>query len=177
VLNHVTSVICHDDPAVILRETDRVLRETLGLAGGENVLDCGLEIALCCHHRPTGRLVFAGAGLSLFILGPDGLLEIKGDRQRLGFCKAFAGREYTDHIVEDVRGKRFYAITDGFLDEGGGEKGYGFGGKRFSEMLLAHAGRPMADQAALFEQTLAAHRGERKQRDDITLIGFAFKAR
>jgi serine phosphatase RsbU (regulator of sigma subunit) len=175
VLNHVTSVIRHDDPAVILRETDRLLRETLGLASGENVLDCGLEIALCCYNRATGRLVYAGAGLSLFILGPDGLREIKGDRQRLGFRQAFAGREYTDHVVEDTLGLRFYATTDGFLDEGGGEKGYGFGEKRFGEMLLAHARLPLADQAALFERTLAAHRGERKQRDDITLIGFAFK--
>jgi len=175
VLGHVTGVIGHDDPAVILRETDRVLRETLGLAADENVLDCGLEIALCCYNRATGGLVFAGAGLSLFILGPGGLREIKGDRQRLGFRQAFAGREYTAHVVGDTRGLRFYATTDGFLDEGGGEKGYGFGEKRFGEMLLAHAAIPMAAQAALFEETLSAHRGERKQRDDITLIGFAFK--
>jgi serine phosphatase RsbU (regulator of sigma subunit) len=175
VLSHVTSVIRHDDPAVILRETDRVLRETLGLAAGENVLDCGLEIALCCYNRATGALVFAGAGLSLFILGPDGLGEIKGDRQRLGFRQAFAGRDYTNHEVADVRGKRFYATTDGILDEAGGEKGYGFGEKRFGEMLLAHAGLPLAKQAARVEETLAAYRGERKQRDDVTLIGFAFK--
>jgi phosphoserine phosphatase RsbU/P len=175
VLGHVTSVICNDDPAVILRETDRVLRQTLGLdGGGENTLDCGLEIALCLYRRDKASLTFAGAGLSLFAQSGDGLREVKGDRQRLGFREAFAGREYTNHDLGDVRGVRFYATTDGFLDEGGGEKGYAFGVERFRAMLAEHGGLPMAEQAEVFERTLAAHRGARPRRDDVTLIGFAF---
>jgi serine phosphatase RsbU (regulator of sigma subunit)/ABC-type phosphate/phosphonate transport system substrate-binding protein len=176
VLNHVTSVMCNDDPAVVLRETDKVLRQTLGLnCSSENRLDCGLEIALCCYKRASRSLVFAGAGLSLFLLRGDELREIKGDRQRLGFRESFAGREYTNHVIEDVRGTRFYAATDGFLDEGGGEKGYCFGQERFRALLLAEAGRPMAGQAEAFLKTLAAYRGERKQRDDVTLVGFTLQ--
>lgn len=172
VLNHVVGVICRDDPAVILRETDRVLRETLSLEDtGRDSVDCGLEIGLCLV-RPSGQVVFAGAGLSLYVHSGGELREIKGDRTPLGYRGAFVGHVYTNHVVEAQPGTRFYATSDGLLDEGGGDKGYCFGVQRFREMANVYADQPMAAQAALFETVLAAYRGGRRQRDDITVIGF-----
>jgi serine phosphatase RsbU (regulator of sigma subunit) len=69
-------------------------------------------------------------------------------------------------------GIHYYAVTDGFLDEGGGVKGYGFGRERFRTMLLEGARHPLARQGELFEALLVQWRGERKQRDDITMVGF-----
>ena len=173
VLNHVVSVICRDDPAKILRETDLVLRETMSLdKPGEGYVDCGLEMALCRCHKDTGRVDFAGAGLSLFRVRAGEVLEIKGDRRRIGYRGTFSEREFTNHSLETMAGDRFYATTDGFLDEGG-ERGVCFGGPRFQEMLLAQGHLPMAEQGRAFEETLARYRGDRPQRDDVTMIGFS----
>ena len=171
VLNHVVGVICDDDPAVILRETDRVLRETLSLEDtGHGSVSCGLEIALCLV-RP-GEVVFAGAGISLYVLSDGQPREIKGDRRAIGYRGARAGSGYTNRVVEAGPGTRFYAATDGVIDEGGGDKGYCFGAHRLSVMLASGAHLPMSEQAVMFERVLDDYRGGRKQRDDIAVIGF-----
>jgi phosphoserine phosphatase RsbU/P len=84
--------------------------------------------------------------------------------------------EYANHILDDAQATAFYITTDGFLDEGGGEKGYSFGEERFRAMLQALGTRPMAAQADIFERTLREFRGQRKQRDDITVVGFRLQA-
>jgi len=178
VLNHVLDTLDSRDPAQILTRTDRVLREALALnETGEGSLDCGLDMALCVVHRDpaspgSGRVLFAGAGLSLHRLHDGELTEIKGDRQRLGYRGEFKDHAYATHEFPDCAGDVFYAVTDGFLDEGGGDKGYCFGQARFREMILAHAGTPLPGQAEAFEHVLALWRGQRKQRDDIAMLGF-----
>lgn len=117
-------------------------------------------------------MVFAGAGISLFELKDGALREIPGVRQNLGHRGRRPRRDYVNHVLEHAAGARYYATTDGFLDEGGGERGFGFGTQRFREMLLDHAATPMREQAGLFKQALKAYRGSRKQRDDVTLVGF-----
>ncbi|GFK92273.1 Methyl-accepting chemotaxis protein McpH [Fundidesulfovibrio magnetotacticus] len=174
VLGHVVSVVCSDDPARILAETDRELRATMGMdrQGGE-ALDCGLEMALCLCQPARGRVVFAGAGISLHVLRGAALEEVRGDRQNLGYRGRKPRSEHVNHVIPLEPGMRFYATTDGFLDEGGGEQGYGFGAERFREMLLANAATPLEAQAELFKETLKRYRGSRKQRDDITVVGFS----
>lgn len=175
VLNHVADTVCHDDPARILHEMNGVLQETLKLRKrGESMVDAGLDIALCCIDPGRRTLCFAGAGLSLYVLSDGRLLELKGDRQRIGYSGSDLAFAYTNHTLDIAAGIHYYAATDGFLDEGGGTKGYGFGNERFRDMLTHYAGHPLGKQGELFEQILAEWRGERKQRDDITMVGFRF---
>ena len=66
----------------------------------------------------------------------------------------------------------YYLSTDGFLDQAGGELGYGFGDTRFAQLLLAHARLPMEQQASALNDVLETYRGDYPQRDDITLLSF-----
>ncbi|MDD5286573.1 MAG: SpoIIE family protein phosphatase [Desulfuromonadaceae bacterium] len=174
-LNQIVDTICNFDPGLILAEMNRALQETLQLRkSNESLVDAGLDIALCCIDPNQRTVTFAGAGLSLYALAEGKLLEFKGDRQRVGYSGSDLAFVYTNHTLDIEAGIHYYATTDGFLDEGGGEKGYGFGGERFREMLLRHANHPLGKQGELFEQTIAEWRGDRKQRDDITMVGFRF---
>lgn len=137
---------------------------------GASSLDCGLEMGLCLCRPAEGQVVFAGAGISLHMLVQGELHQIKGDRQRLGFRGLRLKYPFTNHVLEKVGQARFYATTDGVLDEGGGAQGYGFGEQRYRELLLAAAHTPMSEQATYFTQALRDYRGRRKQRDDITMI-------
>ena len=168
VLNHVIDVICNDDPSRILSELNRVLRKTLKL----REIDAGLDIALCLVERGAGRLTYAGAGLSLYLLSPGGLREVKGDLQRVGYKGSRLDFAYANRHLEVTAGESCYLTTDGLLDEPCGPKGYGLGNERFKEMLSRFAQDDLPAQSDAFEKLLAVQRGDHRQRDDITLIGF-----
>ncbi len=173
VLNHIIDTHCADDPCRILQETNRLLQETLRLRqDGDSLVDAGLDIGLCCIDPAQRTLSFAGAGISLHLFEGGQVREIKGDRQRVGYSGSDLGFAYQVHCLKLNNETVCYLTTDGFLDEGGGPKGYGFGTARFREMLETFGKLSLQDQKEAFEQQLDGWRGARKQRDDITLLGF-----
>lgn len=174
-IGHVLDAHGPDSPDVILNEIDRALRQAFNLQeGGRGAVDCGLDMALCVFDRSSGILRFAGAGLTLYALAGRELAAIRGDKRRLGYRGAFAWHRYVEHVVRDADARTFYLISDGVLDEGGGEKGLCFGEERFRTLILDLAAIPLTGQAEAFETALNAYRGERPQRDDITVVGFRF---
>jgi serine phosphatase RsbU (regulator of sigma subunit) len=67
---------------------------------------------------------------------------------------------------------QFYLISDGILDQSGGNKGWGFGRKRFTNLVATLAGLPASEQLDIMESELSSYQGDRPQRDDITAVGF-----
>ena len=173
VLNHVVDTISADDPARILKELNRVLQETLHFRRDDkSMVDAGLDIILCCIDPTTRSMICAGAGLSLYLLTDGTVTEIKGERQGIGYSTSNPDSVYTNHVRDLGAATTCYATTDGFFDESGGEKGFGFGRQRFKDMIRKYAHYPLQKQKEYFVQTLDEWRGTRKQRDDITAIGF-----
>jgi len=173
VLNHIVDTICFDDPARILAEMNQVLQKTLHLRhDGDSMVDAGLDIILCCIDQGQQTLTYAGAGLSLYLFADNELSEIKGGRAGIGYSGSNPDYRYANHICKFGTDTIFYAPTDGFLDENGGSKGFGFGRERFRMMVKQHAQYPLEQQKEHFEKTLAKWRGSRNQRDDITMVGF-----
>jgi sigma-B regulation protein RsbU (phosphoserine phosphatase) len=121
--------------------------------------------------RTHKQLVYAGARISLYVSDGQDVREIRGGKRALGDKRM---GEYENVVLPLASGTTFYLVTDGFLDQAGGEHGYGFGSQRFETMLREHASRSLADQAAAFSQTLAEYQGARPQRDDITVLSFRF---
>ncbi|EPR37680.1 serine phosphatase [Desulfovibrio sp. X2] len=172
-LHRAAAGLSFDDPAAILAETDRLLRLTYRLnEEGEGMVDCGLEAALCSYERGSGKVVFAGARLSLYAVEGGEVREVRGDRQRIGYRGPALKAPFTNHVVEAGPKTRFFAATDGVLDEAGGERGFGFGLERFLAVLTESGDAPLAATATALDETLRAYRGEHPQRDDIAVIGF-----
>ena len=65
VLTHVLDAVCSDDPARIIAELDRGIRETLHRDGSDKQLDSGLDIALCVVAA-DGSAVFPAQGFHCF---------------------------------------------------------------------------------------------------------------
>lgn len=173
VLNHIVDTVCADDPSRILRETSRLLQETLRLRqDGDSLVDAGLDIGLCCIDTGQHRLSFAGAGISLYCVENGELREIRGDRQRVGYSGSDPAFVYRTSHLDLTAAACLYLTTDGFLDEGGGPHGYGFGSSRFRELLTEQPTLPLVRRTELFEQRITEWRGSRRQRDDITIFGF-----
>lgn len=170
-IDHAIGVAGADDPAAILRETDRTVRGMLGEETLSRALATNMDAGLVWVDRAARRLRFAGAKIALFASDGIEVREFKGGRRALADKRQ---GEYANLEIELPPGWTFYLCTDGFLDQAGGEHGFGFGNRRFIELLRSHARRPLAEQAKLFVASLAAYQGERPQRDDITVLSFRF---
>lgn len=175
VLNHIVDTLCSDDPGRMIQELNRLLQETLRLRQtGESLVDAGLDVGLCRIDKDRQNLTFAGAGISLY-LGQNGLIrEVKGERKWVGYSGSDQRFVFKNNQIPLDSATCWYMTTDGYLDEGGGPKGYGFGTGRFRELLTQQQGRDLQRQQAELEQALDSWRGTRKQRDDITVLAFRF---
>ena len=170
-LDHAMNQVGIASPAAILRHTDTTMRAWLlhddlprGIATN---MDAGL-VYVDCDSR---ILRYSGAKISLFQCDGQTVQEVKGARRAIGDRRSGSYADTDIPLQSDVT---YYLTTDGFLDQAGGDLGYGFGNTRFAQMLLVHARLPMTQQAALLDQVLNEYQGSYAQRDDITLLSFRF---
>ncbi|MDF3864316.1 biofilm regulation protein phosphatase SiaA [Pseudomonas denitrificans (nom. rej.)] len=170
-IDHAIDSVKSHDPAAILRETDHVMRGMLGQEEFTHSLATNMDAGLVRVDHQRKLLHFSGAKISLFASDGKDVREYKGARRAIGDKRQ---GDYQDVEIPMEAGWTYYLCTDGFLDQAGGEHGFGFGNSRFADLLLNHARRPLAEQADVFAATLARYQGEQPQRDDITILSFRF---
>lgn len=158
-----------ESPAALLHRADETLRDMVRQSAMPETVATNLDAGLVFVDRAAGQLRFAGARIALHASDGDEVRELAPGRRAL--CDRRQG-EYTDQTCATASGTTYYLVTDGYLDQAGGDHGFGFGNTRFRELLRDHARRPMAEQAAALEETLANYRGDHEQRDDITVLAF-----
>jgi serine phosphatase RsbU (regulator of sigma subunit) len=158
-------------PAAILAQTDSVVRTMLRDGDLPPAIATSMDAGLCYVDRGTGSLRFAGARLSLFWSDGEVVEEVKGDRRALGDRRI---GEYHDVEVPLSTERTYYLVTDGILDQAGGEHGFGLGTDRLRALLRDHARMPMQAQANAFVDALSRYQGGLPQRDDMTMLSFRF---
>ncbi|WP_281174784.1 biofilm regulation protein phosphatase SiaA [Simplicispira psychrophila] len=168
-LDHAMAHIGITAPAALLSHTDATMRAMLQHSELPRAIATSMDVGLACVDREARTLCYAGAKISLYWSDGQTVHEVKGGRRALGDRRQ---GNYTDTQVEILSGATYYLTTDGFLDQAGGEQGYGFGDTRFAQLLLQHARLPMEQQASALDQVLETYRGDYPQRDDITLLSF-----
>jgi len=168
-LNRIVETIDLEDPAAILSSLNRSLKHTLHQEDANGLTDDGLDMGMCVLD--SDRLIFAGAACSLYKTIGDEIQEYKGDRKSIGYRKTPIDFSYSNHVTS-VENACFYLTTDGLFDQNGGEKGYSFGKKRFSELIANWRNHPLSAQKNGFLQALSEYMGNEPQRDDITVVGF-----
>ncbi|MBI3144600.1 MAG: SpoIIE family protein phosphatase [Pseudogulbenkiania sp.] len=159
------------DPAALLERMDQVVRAMLRHETGARHIATSMDAGLCAVDLINHTLTFAGARLALHWSDGAQVGEVAGERGGIADRKPAQFRNHVMMLRPEVS---YYLTTDGFLDQSGGDKGYGFGRRRFAELLRRHAQLPVAEQREAFQQCLADYQGERTQRDDITVLGFRF---
>lgn len=159
-----------DDPAAVLTRTDHIIRNMLGHSAEGKALATNMDVGLAYVDLDQRQVTFSGAKIALFFSDGVKVDHLPGGRRALGDRKV---GEYHNHQVA-LGQNTFYLCTDGFLDQAGGELGFGFGSSRFADMLREHARLPLQEQSRAFSETLAAYQGAYPQRDDITMLCFRF---
>lgn len=170
-LDHAMNQVGIAAPAAILSHTDSTMRGMLQHCELPRAIATNMDVGLAYVDRTRRILRFAGAKIGLYWSDGEQVGEYKGGRRAIGDRRVGS---YTDTEIELQPGITYYLATDGFLDQAGGDLGYGFGNTRFAQLLRTHARLPMEQQASALDQALAEYQGEYPQRDDITILSFRF---
>lgn len=75
------------------------------------------------------------------------------------------------HEIDVLPGDIFYLLTDGYVDQFGGDNGKKFKFKNFKELVLSVSNLPMNEQRNILNETFEAWKGTLEQIDDVCVIG------
>jgi len=168
-LNAALEVLGPTDPAALLTEMDRRVRAVAPADGAGSGVAANMDVGLAWLDRDRETVTYAGARTVLFWSDGESLQEVPGE------AAAVAGRRmatFRNRVLPLPADGYFYLTTDGYLDQAGGPKGFGYGDRRFADLLRRAAVLDPEAQRALFQDELVAWQGNYPQRDDITVLAF-----
>lgn len=155
------------DPARLLQQADQTLRQQLAEASSARALATSTDAALVWVDHRRAELRFAGAAMDLFHSDGQTVARLRGARRALADRRP--GQWLNTHVAL-TPGTSCWLVTDGLLDQAGGDKGYGFGHERLMALLRTQARNAPAEQMQALAAALAAYQGHYAQRDDITVL-------
>lgn len=181
-LNEILGTDIQTTPDIILNE----LREKIvnQLSQSENVDDSkdGMDISLISINLKTLEAEWAGANNPIYIvrkkqdesddimtIGDQSLLEIKGDKQPIGFHSR--QQPFTSHKYQFQKGDSFYLISDGFADQFGGPRNKKYRYRPLKELILKSSSGKIEEQKKIFSEEFDNWKGDNDQLDDVCLIG------
>lgn len=159
------------DPAKLLYSIDSTIRSMLNDDVTNSSVATNADVGLVFIGNKSSELRFSGAKISLYASDGKEVQRYSGAKRALGDRKQ---GDY-ENVDLPLSGWTYYMTTDGYLDQAGGEKRFGFGNKRFEQLLIDNAQRPLAEQASAFTNALDEYMGDLPQRDDVTVLSFRFE--
>ncbi|MCP4159980.1 MAG: SpoIIE family protein phosphatase, partial [Deltaproteobacteria bacterium] len=160
-------------PAEILKQLNMIIKHFLKQDREETLSDDGLDAAVCFVIPGGKKLVYAGARLSLYYNDNGKIVQIKGDRQSIGYKNSDIKFNFTEHEIQIQNDSTFYLTTDGYIDQIGGEKNLPFGWKKFMKLLEDNQNESLEKQCEILKSSIAEYKGKgNPQVDDICVIGF-----
>mgnify|MGYP003749559747 CR=1 FL=1 len=174
VLYNIVTGINKDDPEIILRELDKLLKQALNKGLKSDTTDDGLDIAICCIKNKS-RISYAGANISLYIKREQELKVCKGYKKGVGYHGTVLPDGLTNTVLPVKEGDVFILTSDGFIHQNGGNKNYPFGRKRFYNLIQNSSALSMEAMKTEFESALQEYMKDEPQRDDIVVLAFMVK--
>lgn len=159
-------------PAEVLRELDRKLERAFQRARGEGI-SLGMDVALVAA-APGEPIRFAGAGVGLFYRKFDAsYATLPGRRVGLGYGGRRKDIAIEEHALDADAVDTLILYSDGILDEPQGLRGEGLGKSRLLSMLDERANEEVDAALSTIDRAVIASRGERAQRDDVTVLALS----
>jgi len=150
----------------------QIIQSDLGQHNNDSIADDGLDLGVCFISKNRQKLTFSGAKLSLIYNADHGICEIKGDKSSIGYCGIDRNIQFAEHQIDLTTITKFYLLTDGMIDQVGGEKTISFGKRRLFKLIKESVTQPMSTQIDTFRTALNEYQGREERRDDVTVIGF-----
>lgn len=168
-LNKITTQKSNFKASEILDNLRDEIKKTLKQTGNSiNETKDGMDIALCIIDTNTNELQFSGAYNSLYIYRENELIELKADKQPIGFYPK--EKEFTNHKFQLQTNDILYSFSDGFSDQFNQKnKKYTIG--QFKKLLIDIAPKKLQNQEEILQNEFLAWKGTNSQLDDIVIVG------
>ncbi len=158
--------ILPSDMLNILR--DKIILE-LAQDADRNSNKDGMNTIVLKVNKETKHMRYAGAYHSILIIRGGKLIELKTDKEPIGFT--YIMTPFNSYDFQLMEGDYVYIYSDGYADQFGGERGKKFKSRNFKELLLAIYHKPLKEQKKILEQTFNVWKGKEEQVDDVTVLG------
>ncbi len=158
-------------PDEILNDVNIRLSETLRQRQDESRVRDGMDIALCCIHKKTLHLTFAGAFNPAWIIRGDVMTELLPDKFPVGLFEEEELRKFTYKEMQLEKGDRIYVFSDGYSDQFGGELGKKYKRSTFQAFVKNLQSKPIKEHGRLLNEEHLRWKGVNDQIDDILVLG------
>jgi serine phosphatase RsbU (regulator of sigma subunit) len=157
-------------PKDVLTELrDAVIANLNKTASGETIQD-GMDMSFYVIDKLSKKLTFAGANNGLFIVRKGEVLELKPNKQPVGYGP-MSSRPFDQQTIQLESGDLVVSYTDGYADQFGGTNGKKFKTKNFKDLLVKISNIPEPSAGLKLKQTFNSWRGKLEQIDDVCIIG------
>lgn len=162
-------------PAKILQHFNSVMKKLLNQEDSNALSDSGFDGGIVYINKKEKILRFAGAQTPFIYIEDSQVKMIKGDRHSIGYRKSQDDYPFNDHTIEYSTQLQGYLITDGYIDQTGGENGFMFGRKNLLDLIDEHKENDLETQKNIFLERLKEYQKDHIRKDDITLMGFKLR--
>ena len=172
-LNEIVNFKKITDPVSIIENLAQGLSQTLSHKEKKEEFVDGMDISICKINTQTKKLYFSSVNHAAYVVNQDGLTQL--DPQVKSVHGIFA---FTDRKNEGVTelsltpGTMVYMGTDGYADQVGQETKKKLMAPKVKDLLLQIHKLPVEQQKEAFNKTFLSWKGNRKQNDDILVMGF-----
>jgi ligand-binding sensor domain-containing protein/serine phosphatase RsbU (regulator of sigma subunit)/ABC-type amino acid transport substrate-binding protein len=160
------------DPRELLNELRSQIIETLHQKGDPGAAKDGMDMVVCKYFPGRGKLLFAGANNSLYLVRKGKLTEYKTDNMPVSIHLVMKPFSQQEILLQP--GDAVYIFSDGYVDQFGGPGGKKFKYQSFKELLATNSGKEMKKLGALLDETFEKWKGEMDQIDDVVVVGLKF---
>ncbi len=171
------------DPALILKEIQNGISDSLHRKNSAGVSQDGMDVSICVIDTTSQCMHYSGAMHPVYVVS-----RIKGsDKKEIEVIKptTFSIGDriwiWNDHIPKEVefenhsiplqKGMMIYLFSDGYRDQLKGAEKERLGVTRFRQLLFEMADLPLQEQKEKLKTELENWKGSTEQVDDILVIG------
>lgn len=152
------------NPEKILEKLRELVKNAMSRKGGRD----GMDMAFCVIDG--NKLKFSGANLPVYVLRNGHLIELKGDKQPVGFQNTIEA-PFTAVEMDVKKDDKIYLFSDGYADQFGGSKGKKYKYKTFRDKLAAINRLTFLEQKQIIDTEFETWKGDLEQLDDVCVIG------
>lgn len=161
-------------PSEVLTELNKKVVFTLNQDNDqhEGFSEDGMDITFCMYDKKKNTLQLALANHTACIFQNGELQTIEGDIFSIGGNVGDFEIEFTNHEINIDCDTSVYMFSDGYQDQFGGPNNQKFMGRRFYDMLNSLQKLDFTKHEELIDQEFSKWKGDKKQVDDVLVIGF-----
>lgn len=139
----------------------------------------GMDITLCAINKEKKTIHYAGAMNSLYLVKNGEVITYKPNLRSIGgMTKKINNEEFKfkQETIHFESGTHIYLISDGYVDQFGGEKHKKYNTKKFKELLSRIHSCNIHEQRTEIEQEFNTWKKDLKQIDDVLVIGIKLES-